>query len=219
MPPSIENPFAPKVSLDPNDKKFVEHFGDPGDSDLFDSRQAELEPEWTGDIDLSQEEREQKENIEKERLWTRDRMIKWAESFGQNEDWIESEFTFDENEILVKEIEGDLYLSDNHISDITPLAGMKIGGSLWLSFNHISDLTPLAGMKIKGNLGLHNNHITDLTPLVGMEIKGSLLLGNNPELKSIPAGIGLKGSLYLSSDQTELIEDAKKKGYNVEIVK
>jgi hypothetical protein len=217
MPPSLENPFAPKVPLDPNDKKFVEHFGDPGDSDLFDSRQAEPEPDWTGDINLSQEEREQKENIEKERLWTRDRMIKWAESFGKNEAWIEEKFTFDKDGILVKEIEENLFLGGKKISDLTPLAGMKIGGDLLLDNNQITNITPLTGMEIGERLYLNDNDITDITPLAGMKIGGGLYLYNNPELKSIPAGIHLKRSLWLSSDQTELIKDAKKKGYNVRI--
>jgi Leucine-rich repeat (LRR) protein len=72
-------------------------------------------------------------------------------------------------------------------------------------------------MKIGGDLYLSNNQISDITPLAGMEIGGGLLLGNNPELKSIPAGIYLNGKLVLSPDQTELIKDAREKGYNVRL--
>lgn len=67
-----------------------------------------------------------------------------------------------------------LGLYDNHIQDLTPLAGLIKLQSLSLESNNISDISPLAGLTNLGHVGLHNpdlhrsasrNSVTDLSPL------------------------------------------------------
>jgi len=61
-----------------------------------------------------------------------------------------------------------LYLSNNHISDLTMLAGLTRLTRLRIYGNHASDLTPLAGLTNLEYLYLQRNHIRDLTPLSGL---------------------------------------------------
>jgi hypothetical protein len=68
-----------------------------------------------------------------------------------------------------------LSLSDNQITDLTPLASLSNLESLILCRNKISDLTPLANLTNLYCLSLSFNQITDVTPLAGL-----INLGNGP---------------------------------------
>ena len=59
-----------------------------------------------------------------------------------------------------------LYLDQNNITDLTPLAGLTNLEELRLNGNNISDLTPLAGLTNLGWLDLRDNNISDPTPLI-----------------------------------------------------
>jgi len=61
-----------------------------------------------------------------------------------------------------------LYLNQNQISDLSPLAGLTNLQYLYLGDNQISDLSPLAGLINLRELNLYNNQISDLSPLVGL---------------------------------------------------
>ena len=58
----------------------------------------------------------------------------------------------------------NLILSNNQISDLNPLAGLRVR-YLYLSHNQITDLSGLAGLRVR-SLDLSYNQITDLSPLV-----------------------------------------------------
>lgn len=58
-----------------------------------------------------------------------------------------------------------LALSDNWISDLSPLAGLKNLTYLDLHRNNISELAPLGGLTQLIHLDLYNNSIWDITPL------------------------------------------------------
>ncbi|MBN2513768.1 MAG: leucine-rich repeat domain-containing protein, partial [Sedimentisphaerales bacterium] len=72
-----------------------------------------------------------------------------------------------------------LYLFDNNISDITPLAGLTKLNYLWLFNNNVSDITPLASLTNLITLELFGNNISDITPLTGFVNLIGLYLHNN----------------------------------------
>ena len=60
----------------------------------------------------------------------------------------------------------NLFLLDNSISDLTPLAGLTNLRFLALQNNAVSDLTPVIGLTNLIFLGLQNNAVSALSPLV-----------------------------------------------------
>jgi len=61
-----------------------------------------------------------------------------------------------------------LYLNDNEIADISPIAGLKKLDSLDLSGNQVADISPLRELNAWKYLFLSNNKLTDLQLLVEM---------------------------------------------------
>ena len=51
-----------------------------------------------------------------------------------------------------------VYLSNNQLTDLSPLAKLAMLEQLYLSNNQITDLTPLAGLTKLTHLDLVNNH-------------------------------------------------------------
>ena len=74
-----------------------------------------------------------------------------------------------------------LYLSNNQISDLTPLATLTKLTNLGLGWNQVRDLTPLTNLTNLRDLYLPNNQISDLTPLANANLTNliTLNLGNN----------------------------------------
>ena len=72
-----------------------------------------------------------------------------------------------------------LHLGENSISDLSPLAGLTNLTSLTLGENSISDLSPLAGLTNLTTLQLHVNSISDLSPLAGLTNLTGLQLSEN----------------------------------------
>jgi internalin A len=64
-----------------------------------------------------------------------------------------------------------LYLDNNKITDLAPIAGLTKIDSLDLSNNEITDIAPLAGFNQLKYLFLANNKIADLALLVEMTKK------------------------------------------------
>jgi len=61
-----------------------------------------------------------------------------------------------------------LYLTNNQISDLTPLSSLENLVSLGLGRNHISDIAPLSELTNLNVLWLWSNQISDITPLEGL---------------------------------------------------
>jgi len=72
-----------------------------------------------------------------------------------------------------------LHLGENSISDLSPLAGLTNLTSLTLGENSISDLSPLAGLTNLTTLHLYENSISDLSPLAGLTNLTTLHLYEN----------------------------------------
>ena len=72
-----------------------------------------------------------------------------------------------------------LSLLDNKITDITPLASLTNLETLYLNNNEISDITPLSSLTNLKTLWLHSTEITDITPLASLSNLKTLGLHNN----------------------------------------
>jgi internalin A len=73
----------------------------------------------------------------------------------------------------------ELHLSNNQISDVSPLAGLTGLTYLWLNANQISDVTPLANLTGLTLLNLEGNQVSDISPLEGLTCLEVLRLAKN----------------------------------------
>ena len=95
-----------------------------------------------------------------------------------------------------------LYLASNAIADLSPLASLTELGSLDLSDNRISDVRALEGKPHLWDLRLTDNRISDLASLAGMTRMDSLHLSNNAISDLMPlAGMNELYSLHLSGNE------------------
>ena len=72
-----------------------------------------------------------------------------------------------------------LYLLQNAISDLTPLAGLNKLAYLNLYSNKIADLTPLSGLTNLTMLAVSANQLTEIGPLAGLPNLVYLYINNN----------------------------------------
>ena len=95
-----------------------------------------------------------------------------------------------------------LYLYENYISDLTPIAGLTKLNTLYLSDNTISNISPLAALTNLTIVQLYNNNISDLSPLKGLTNLTSLSLINNKisDISPLSALINLE-HLYLAGNK------------------
>ena len=118
-----------------------------------------------------------------------------------------------------------LYLGNEYIADVTPLAGLTNLQVLGLPDNQIVDVTPLAGLTNLRSLNLDGNQIVDVTPLAGLTNLHFLKIENNriEDLAPLVAnpGLGESDTVWLRnnplSDQalTEQIPALKARGVEV----
>jgi len=133
------------------------------------------------------------------------------------------------------EVQGSLYLSNNAIESFERFP-RKVGGCLNLEGNNLStlegfpesvgdfidlssnSLTSLKGLPESVNAYLSLKYNKGLHSLEGLpkSIKGNLMLIGIPAT-TIPEGLNINGSVSLTRDQEELIEDCKAKGYRVSV--
>ena len=72
-----------------------------------------------------------------------------------------------------------LHIGDSHISDLTPLIGLRALKVLKLYNNQISDISPLSALIQIQVLELHNNQISDISPLSSLTALEYLNLHDN----------------------------------------
>jgi len=73
----------------------------------------------------------------------------------------------------------NLFLANNQVSDVSPLAGLERLITLDLGYNDISDLSPLAGLTNLQNLYVDNNLLTNLNGLANLRQLRWLYAQNN----------------------------------------
>ncbi|MDP6635788.1 MAG: DVUA0089 family protein [Phycisphaerae bacterium] len=81
-----------------------------------------------------------------------------------------------------------LHLEHNNIVNIAPLAGLVNLDGLYLDDNQISDITPLAGLTELLGLYLEDNLISNVAPLAGLPKLDGLFLGGNQITNIAPLG-------------------------------
>jgi internalin A len=92
----------------------------------------------------------------------------------------------------------EVFLADNQIVDLKPLAGLKNIQSLTLSKNRIADLAPLRELTKLQYLDLSENQIADLGPLAGLTALSALYVSNNRLTDLVPVA-RLNGLASLSA--------------------
>ena len=90
----------------------------------------------------------------------------------------------------------DLNLSNNSITDISPLSGLMGLRILTLDYNLIRDISALSGLTSLTTLQLFGTSITDISPLSGLMGLTDLFLHNN-SITDISALSGLTSLTYL----------------------
>jgi internalin A len=102
--------------------------------------------------------------------------------------------------IAVQEID----LADNEITDLAPMAALKLVQSLTLSRNKIESIAPLAELERLQYLELSGNSVSDLAPLAKMTNMRSLYLSNNKITKiDVVKGLKKTWTLYLAGNKVE----------------
>ena len=94
-----------------------------------------------------------------------------------------------------------LGIGDNSISDLSPLAGLTNLVSINITGNEISDLSPLEGLKSLETFFSWNNFFSDLSPLVKlteMSLQKIDICGGDPDISVLKDAKNLK-ELYLAS--------------------
>lgn len=105
-----------------------------------------------------------------------------------------------ENCVAVQEID----LENNEITDLTPMAGLKLIQSLTLARNKIESIAPLAELERLQYLELSGNAVTDLAPLAKMTNMRSLYLSDNKITKiEVVKGLKKTWTLYLAGNKVE----------------
>ena len=156
-------------------------------------------------------EAEKTEKLERERVWTREECIEWAEEAGieNAESYVDNKFEIFDDHI---EIEGDLLLIDSKTREL-PVGLTTVGGDLDLYNSEVRELP--AGLTIVGGtLNLYNSQIKVL-PAGLTNIGGGLFL-NKSQVRELPAGLmSIGGGLDLESSQIIDINEKLEIGGNV----
>src|SRR3989339_745782 len=113
-PNPLENPFHPHESERKTSVDLTSHFLSREEAQALTEALGEDEPSKSEPqqdlppvLDISMSGKEQKE-VEKEPLWIKEDYIKWAESFGKDEAWVNETFKFQPDGTTV--VWGNLYL-------------------------------------------------------------------------------------------------------------
>ncbi len=102
--------------------------------------------------------------------------------------------------VAVQEID----LGNNEISDLSPIAELKLVQSLTLSRNKIESIAPLAKLERLQYLELSGNSVSDLSPLAKMTNMRSLYLSDNKITKiDVVKDLKKVWTLYLAGNKVE----------------
>jgi len=210
---SSQQPFADPTPRSTDDTKLVaEVLGTTEAAEMnellgqTDSDKPEHQPqdlELTESEDATTQKAEQELNAEQRR----DQYIEWAEGIRKNEAWVDKTFIFEIDGKV--RVEGDLVLSNTRISELPP-ALYKVEGELHLTNSQITKIGNIPDSVTF--LFLNNNPIESLDPLVGKKMEFLSIAGI--KATTIPEGIEVN-KIILNPSQTELIADARSKGYEI----
>jgi len=234
MPNESAQPFADQTKRDPRDEQLVgEILGEKVAEEMQELVDGSEQPsEKAPELRLSENEQVAAEENEQEVTpkQRRQEYIEWVEEhLNKDVDWVDKTFIF-ETDGRVR-VEGDLRLNNIGISELPPglysvdgmlnlannrMTTIKIPDSvtmLYLFNNRITQIRDIPDSI--AILELENNPIESLNFLVGKTLK-ELNIGCI-KAKTIPRGIHVE-KVSINSLQTELIADARAKGYHITII-
>ena len=117
---------------------------------------------------------------------------------------------------MPEEVRGFIGFDKSNLSSLVGLP-RKVTGGLFLSNNQLENLDGIS-REISGSLFLgYNKKLTSLEALRGVKIGQNLWLRNIPAT-TIPAGIEIRGDIYIHQEQRDLIVDAQAKGYQIKVI-
>jgi len=175
---------------------------------------------------------EKTEKLERERVWTREECIEWAEEAGieNAESYVDNKFEIFDDHI---EIKGDLLLRDGKTRElpvglttvggdldlynsqikVLPAGLTSIGGRLYLGKSQVQEL-PAGLTSIGGDVNLKDSQVRELPS--GLTTIGGYLFLNNSQLRELPAGLTTIGrGLWLRGSQIWDINESLEIGGNV----
>src|SRR3989339_597866 len=225
-PDSLRNPFHPHESERKTSVDLTSHFLSREEAQALtealgeeESSKSEPQQDLPPVLDISMSGEEQRE-VEKEPLWIKEDYIKWAESFGKDEAWVNETFKFQLDGTTV--VEEDLLLRGTKIEQL-PIGLIEVTGKLIVDNNpslklngypkrvgenfycQLNDLSSLQGMpeEVRGFIGFDKSNLSSLVGLP-RKVTGGLFLSNN-QLENLD-GISREifGNLELS-DNDKLI--------------
>ena len=211
FPNSLRNPFHSSKSNSESSAHLMNTHLPPAEAQALTEALGEEEPSKsepqqdlppTSDISMSGEE---KKEVEKESYWTREQYIEWAESFGEDESWVNNTFKFQSDGTTI--VEGDLILEDKEIKQL-PIGLTEVKGSLSVSGNPSLKLNRYP-KKIGGDFDCSYNNLSSLQGMPE-EVGRGIYLQNN-KISSL-AGLPKKlmGDLSLFNNQLENLNGISK---------
>jgi len=192
-----------------------------------------LPREESGDMQLALTDDEQiataETGVTKEER--RREFIVWAESTGLERGWIDRDFVFNADGSV--EVSDNLIINVNELLIELPPGLVKVDGFVELTFCNLKSLRNFP-QEIDGDVLINNNQLTSLeglpeeidgdldikfNPITSLEHLAKKINGNvfldNIKATSIPRGLEINGTIFLSSEQEELAKDAVSKGYSI----
>ena len=214
-PDSLRNPFHPPDQTLESSAHLMSTYLPSAEAQALTEALGEEEsskPEPQQDLppvlDISMSGEEQRE-VEKEPLWIKEDYIKWAESFGKDEAWVNETFKFQLDGTTV--VNTDLILEAKEIKQL-PVGLIEIKGNLNVSLNVSGNPSFKLNGYPKRIGGYFDCSYNDLSSLQGMpeEVDGDIYLESNKIsfLDGLPNEV--IGDLYLSYNQLKNLDGISK---------
>src|SRR3989339_1412311 len=209
-PNSLENPFHPPDQRTGTPSELTGRFLDSATTQALTEALGEDEPsksEPQQDLppaDISMSGKEQKE-VKKDPLWIKEDYIKWAESFGKDENWVDGTFEFQKDGTTV--VWGNLILEKTEIFCL-PIGLMEVKGGLSISHNPSLKLNGYP-KKVSGGFVCNYNNLSSPQGMPE-EVRG--FIGFDKSNLSSLIGLPRKvtGGLFLSHNQLENLDGISK---------
>ena len=211
-PDSLRNPFRPPDQKTGTPSELTGRFLDSATTQALtealgeENQSPKIEPQQdlppTSDISMSTEEQRE---VEKEPLWIKEDYIKWAESFGKDEAWVNETFKFQLDGTTI--VEGDLNLLSRKIKQL-PIGLMEVKGDFNISYNPSLKLNEYP-KKVGGNFLCMGNNFLSLQG-IPEEVGKGIYLSDNKILSLLGLPEKVMGDLYLTHNQLENLDGISK---------
>jgi len=239
MPRDTAQPFNDSTQRRTDDRSLVKEVLGSGSADemfelVGDQGEVQALPEGDdfGEIEVTADEAEAQKQAEVTPEERRAQYIEWTEGNEYiDEETIDEIFEFLPNGSVVGKCELDVF-EDEEVE--LPEGLVEIKGGLNLKWADVKNFKNVPKI-IRGDLNLYEatvdsfdvfpdlvegdvvlagSNVDSLAPLAGSKITGDLWI-DSLGVDSIPSGIDVGGKVNIDENQVDLLEDARRKGYDV----